>query len=234
MYHQFKELADVDITKEPMEVGPAQHYVMGGVEVDSDTGESSVPGLFAAGEVSGGVHGSSGLGGHSLSDLRVFGRRAGLGAGEYIDSLGEKRPTPSEGEMEAARTEAMAPFERAVGENPYTVHSEVQQTMSDLVGIIRTEAEIKTALVDLGKLRERAAVVRAEGGPAYNPGWHLALDLRNIVQIAECVAQAALERQESRGGHTRDDYPAVAPEWPKVHLPPSLATADHHHRRLIT
>src|SRR5260370_20346951 len=234
MYHQFKELADVDITKEPMEVGPAQHYVMGGVEVDSDTGESSVPGLFAAGEVSGGMHGSNRLGGNSLSGLLVFGRRAGLGAAEYIDSLGEKRPTPSEGEMEAARTEAMAPFERAVGENPYTVHSEVQQTMSDLVGIIRTEAEIKTALVDLGKLRERAAVVRAEGGPAYNPGWHLALDLRNIMLMAECVAQAALERQESRGGHTRDDYPAMSPEWRKVNLTCSLASDENGERIVVT
>jgi succinate dehydrogenase / fumarate reductase flavoprotein subunit len=218
MYHQFKELADVDITKEPMEVGPAQHYVMGGVEVDPDTGESCVPGLFAAGEVSGGMHGSNRLGGNSLSDLLVFGRRAGLGAAEYVDGIGEKRPTPSEGEIEAARAEAMAPFDRAVGENPYTVHSEVQQTMFDLVGIIRTEAEIKTALVELGKLRERAAVVRAEGGPAYNPGWHEALDLRNILLIAESVAMAALERQESRGGHTRDDHPGMNPEWRKVNL----------------
>jgi succinate dehydrogenase / fumarate reductase flavoprotein subunit len=218
MYHQFKELADVDITKEPMEVGPAQHYVMGGVEVDPDTGESCVPGLFAAGEVSGGMHGSNRLGGNSLSDLLVFGRRAGQGAADYVDGLGEKRPTPSEGEIAAAQAEAAAPFERAVGENPYTVHAEVQQTMFDLVGIIRTEAEIKTALVELGKLRERAAVVRAEGGTAYNPGWHLALDLRNIMLMAECVAQAALERQESRGGHTRDDFPGMNPEWRKVNL----------------
>jgi succinate dehydrogenase / fumarate reductase flavoprotein subunit len=218
MYHQFKELADVDITKEPMEVGPAQHYVMGGVEVDPDTGESCVPGLFAAGEVSGGMHGSNRLGGNSLSDLLVFGRRAGLGAAEYVDGLGEKRPTPSEGEIEAAEAEAMAPFDRAVGENPYTVHAEVQQTMFDLVGIIRTEAEIKTALVEVGKLRERAAVVRAEGAPAYNPGWHEALDLRNILLMAECVAQAALERQESRGGHTREDHPGMNPEWRKANL----------------
>ncbi len=218
MYHQFKELADVDITKEPMEVGPAQHYVMGGVEVDPDTGESCVPGLFAAGEVSGGMHGSNRLGGNSLSDLLVFGRRAGLGAATYLDALGEKRPTPSEGEITAARTEAMAPFERAVGENPYSVHAEVQQTMFDLVGIISTETEIQTAITELSKLRERTAVVRAEGGPAYNPGWHLSLDLRNIMLMAECVAQAALERQESRGGHTRDDFPGMYPEWRKVNL----------------
>jgi succinate dehydrogenase / fumarate reductase flavoprotein subunit len=218
MYHQYKELADVDITKEPMEVGPAQHYVMGGVEVDPDTGESCVPGLFAAGEVSGGMHGSNRLGGNSLSDLLVFGRRAGIGAADYVDNLGEKRPTPSEGEIAAARAEALAPFERAVGENPYTVHAEVQDTMFSLVGIIRNEAEIKTALVELGKLRERAAVVRAEGGPAYNPGWHEALDLRNILLMADCVAQAALERQESRGGHTREDFPEMSPEWRKVNL----------------
>jgi succinate dehydrogenase / fumarate reductase, flavoprotein subunit len=225
MYHQFKELADVDITKEPMEVGPAQHYVMGGVEVDADTGESRVPGLFAAGEVTGGMHGSNRLGGNSLSDLVVFGRRAGLGAAEYVDGLGDKRPAPGEGEIEAAQAEATAPFERAVGENPYTVHSEVQQTMSDLVGIIRTEHEIKAALSELEKLRERAATVRAEGGSAYNPGWHLALDLRNIMLIAECVAQAALERQESRGGHTRDDYPGMSPEWRKINLICSLDEA---------
>jgi succinate dehydrogenase / fumarate reductase flavoprotein subunit len=225
MYHQFKELADVDITKEPMEVGPAQHYVMGGVEVDPDTGESGVPGLFAAGEVSGGMHGSNRLGGNSLSDLLVFGRRAGMGAAEYVTGLGDNRPVPGEDEITAAHAEAVAPFERTVGENPYTVHAEVQDTMSSLVGIIRKEDEIKTALAELTKLRERAELVRAEGGSAYNPGWHLALDLRNIMLMAECVAQAALERQESRGGHTRDDFPGMSPEWRKVNLICSLDEA---------
>ena len=218
MYHQFKELADVDITKEPMEVGPAQHYVMGGVEVDADTGESAVPGLFAAGEVSGGMHGSNRLGGNSLSDLLVFGRRAGLGAAEYIERLGAKLPVPDEGEIVAAEAEAIAPLDRTGGENPYTVHAEVQETMSNLVGIIRTEAEIKQALAELGALRERAEAAAAAGGSAYNPGWHLALDLRNIMLIAECVAPAALERQESRGGHTRDDYPGMRPDWRKIIL----------------
>jgi succinate dehydrogenase / fumarate reductase flavoprotein subunit len=222
MYHQFKELADVDITKEPMEVGPAQHYVMGGVEVDPDSGAALVPGLFAAGEVSGGMHGSNRLGGNSLSDLLVFGRRAGQGAAEYLDSLDGARPRASDADLEASRAEALAPLERSGGENPYTVHGEVQQTMSDLVGIIRKEEEIKQALAELEKLRARAANVSAEGGPAYNPGWHLALDLRNIMVIAECVAQAALERQESRGGHTRDDFPGMSSEWRKVNLICSL------------
>jgi succinate dehydrogenase / fumarate reductase flavoprotein subunit len=222
MYHQFKELADVDITKEPMEVGPAQHYVMGGVEVDPDTAAvPGVPGLFAAGEVSGGMHGSNRLGGNSLSDLLVFGRRAGLGAAEYLDGIAT-RPVAPDAELDAARNEVVAPLERSDGENPYTVHHEIQQTMSDLVGIIRRESEIKTALAELEKLRERAEKIGAAGGRAYNPGWHLALDLRNILLIAQCVAQAALDRQESRGGHTRDDYPGMSPEWRKVNLICSL------------
>ncbi|HUZ36124.1 MAG TPA: fumarate reductase/succinate dehydrogenase flavoprotein subunit [Streptosporangiaceae bacterium] len=222
MHHQFKELADVDITKEPMEVGPAQHYVMGGVEVDPDTAESVVPGLFAAGEVSGGMHGSNRLGGNSLSDLLVFGRRAGMGAAAYIDALGTARPKVSDADVTQAQAEALAPLERPAGENPYAVHAEVQETMSSLVGIIRREEEIKTALAELEKLRERAANVSAEGGAAYNPGWHLALDMRNIMLIADCVAQAALERQESRGGHTRDDFPVMSPQWRKLNLVCSL------------
>ena len=221
MYHQFKELADVDITREPMEVGPAQHYVMGGVEVDADTGAALVPGLFAAGEVSGGMHGSNRLGGNSLSDLLVFGRRAGAGAAEYHDAAGAPSAVP-DAALEDARAEALAPLDRADGENPYAVHAEIQQTMSSLVGIIRREDEIKAALAELEKLRERAAKVSAPGGSAYNPGWHLALDLRNILLIAQCVALAALERQESRGGHTRDDYPGMSPEWRKLNLICSL------------
>jgi succinate dehydrogenase / fumarate reductase flavoprotein subunit len=222
MYHQFKELADVDITKEPMEVGPAQHYVMGGVEVDPDTAAvPGVPGLFAAGEVSGGMHGSNRLGGNSLSDLLVFGRRAGMGAADYLDGV-TARPAVPDVQLEAARSEVLRPLERADGENPYTLHHEIQQTMSDLIGIIRRESEIKTALAEIDKFRERAENLSSPGGRAYNPGWHMALDLRNILLIAECVAQSALERQESRGGHTRDDYPEMSPEWRKVNLICSL------------
>jgi succinate dehydrogenase / fumarate reductase flavoprotein subunit len=219
MYHQFKELADVDITKEPMEIGPTCHYVMGGVEVDPDTGAASVPGLFAVGEVSGGMHGSNRLGGNSLSDLLVFGRRSGLGAAEYVSALAESdRPSVAEASLDAAAAVAVEPLERAEGENPYAIHGELQQIMFDLVGLIRRESELKTALVELDKLRARAAQVSVAGARAYNPGWHLALDLRNMLVVAECVAQAALERQESRGGHTRDDYPDMSPEWRKVNL----------------
>jgi len=222
MHHQFKELADVDITKEPMEIGPTCHYVMGGVEVEPDTGASSVPGLFAAGEVSGGMHGSNRLGGNSLSDLLVFGKRAGDGAAAYVDSLSGARPAVAEASLDEATAEALAPFNRAEGENPYTVHSELQQTMNDLVGLIRREPEVKQALTELEKFKERAGRVTVEGGRAYNPGWHYAQDLRNMLLVAECVALAALERQESRGGHTRDDYPAMSPEWRKINLILSL------------
>jgi succinate dehydrogenase / fumarate reductase flavoprotein subunit len=218
MHHQFLELAGVDITKEPMEIGPTCHYVMGGVEVDPDTAASSVPGLFAAGEVSGGMHGSNRLGGNSLSDLLVFGKRAGDGAADYLDSLGSSRPSVSSADLSAAVEEALAPFSRSEGENPYTVHHELQQTMNDLVGLIRRESEVKAALGELEKFKERASRVAVPGERAYNPGWHYSLDLRNMLLVAECVAMAALERQESRGGHTREDYPEMSPEWRKVNL----------------
>ncbi|MET9068864.1 fumarate reductase/succinate dehydrogenase flavoprotein subunit [Streptosporangium sandarakinum] len=211
MHHQFKELADVDITKEPMQVGPTCHYIMGGVEVDADTGAASVPGLFAAGEVSGGMHGSNRLGGNSLSDLLVFGRRAGAGAAAYVDGL-RARPKVAEDAVEAARAEALAPLERS-GENPYVVHQELQRTMNELVGIIRRSEEITEALEAVGKLKERAEHVGATGSRIYNPGWHLSLDLRNMLLVSECVAKAALLREESRGGHTRDDFPGMSPEW---------------------
>ncbi|MFC4058338.1 fumarate reductase/succinate dehydrogenase flavoprotein subunit [Planomonospora corallina] len=211
MHHQFKELADVDITAEPMQVGPTCHYVMGGVEVDADTGAASVPGLFAAGEVSGGMHGSNRLGGNSLSDLLVFGRRAGAGAAAYIDRLAG-RPAVRDEAVAAARAEALAPLERS-GENPYEVHHELQRTMNELVGIIRKAEEVTEALEAVKKLKERARNVGAPGGTVYNPGWHLALDLRNMLLVSECVARAALLREESRGGHTRDDFPSMSPEW---------------------
>jgi succinate dehydrogenase / fumarate reductase flavoprotein subunit len=218
MYHQFKELADVDITKEPMEIGPTAHYVMGGVEVDPDTQAASVPGLYAAGEVSGGMHGSNRLGGNSLSDLLVFGRRAGQAASEHVDSVSGARPAVSQAELDAAVSEALAPLERAGGENPYEVHAALQQLMTDQVGLIRNEGELQSALAELEKLRARAAQVSVEGGRAYNPGWHLAQDLRNMLLVSDCVAQSALERQESRGGHTREDYPEMSPDWRKVNL----------------
>jgi succinate dehydrogenase / fumarate reductase flavoprotein subunit len=218
MHHQFLELAGVDITKEPMEIGPTCHYVMGGVEVDPDSAATSVLGLFAAGEVSGGMHGSNRLGGNSLSDLLVFGKRAGDGAADYLDSLGSSRPAVVDSDLDAAVAEALAPFSRSDGENPYTVHHELQQTMQDLVGLIRRESEVKSALGELEKFKERAARVAVPGERAYNPGWHYSLDLRNMLLVAECVAMAALERQESRGGHTRDDYPEMSPEWRKVNL----------------
>jgi succinate dehydrogenase / fumarate reductase flavoprotein subunit len=223
MYHQFKELADVDITAEPMEVGPTCHYVMGGVEVDPDIEAAKVPGLFAVGEVSGGMHGSNRLGGNSLSDLVVFGRRAGVGAAAYIDSLpAGARPTPPKAAVDEAVSEALAPLERSGGENPYEVHAALQQTMNELVGIIRREAEVQEALAELEKLRERAAQVSVAGGRPYNPAWHLALDLRNMLLVSDSIAQAALERQESRGGHTREDYPQMSPTWRQVNLVCSL------------
>jgi succinate dehydrogenase / fumarate reductase flavoprotein subunit len=216
MYHQFKELADVDITAEPMEVGPTCHYVMGGIEVDPDTGQSRVPGLFAAGECAGGMHGSNRLGGNSLSDLLVFGRRAGLGAADYVVGL-ERRPVARAADVEAAAAMTLAPFEPAsdggTGENPYTLHTELQRAMNDLVGIIRTESEMIAALDRLGELRARLRGVVVEGYRQYNPGWHLALDLRNMLMVSEAVAASALMRTESRGGHTREDHPMLDPEW---------------------
>ncbi|WP_344855923.1 fumarate reductase/succinate dehydrogenase flavoprotein subunit [Amycolatopsis ultiminotia] len=216
MYHQFKELADVDITKEAMEVGPTCHYVMGGVEVDPDTGAASVPGLFAAGECSGGMHGSNRLGGNSLSDLLVFGRRAGLGASSYVDGLGGNRPKVAPSDVDSAARTALAPFDPpadGTAENPYTLHTELQQSMNDLVGIIRKAPEIERALEKLGEIRARMKRVTVEGHRQFNPGWHLAVDLRNMLLVSECVARAALLRTESRGGHTRDDYPSMDAEW---------------------
>ncbi|MEV6347775.1 fumarate reductase/succinate dehydrogenase flavoprotein subunit [Actinoplanes sp. NPDC051851] len=219
MHHQFKELADVDITKEPMEVGPTCHYVMGGVEVDPDTAAAfgTVAGLFAAGEVSGGMHGSNRLGGNSLSDLLVFGKRAGEHASAYVDAL-PKRPKVSRVDVAAATEVALAPLVRTDGENPYTLQQDLQAVMGDLVGIIRREGELADALKRLQQLRLRVANVAVGGGRKYNPGWHLALDLRNMLVVSECTAKAALEREESRGGHTREDFPAMSAEWRRINL----------------
>jgi succinate dehydrogenase / fumarate reductase flavoprotein subunit len=222
MYHQFKELADVDITQEPMEVGPTCHYVMGGVEVDPDSQQSRVPGLYAVGEVSGGMHGSNRLGGNSLSDLLVFGMRSGVAAADYVRGLAGARPAVAETDVAAAQASALAPLALQGGENPYAIQSDLQQTMHDLVGIIRKAEEIEQALVALQDLRGRVAKVSVEGGRFFNPGWHIALDLRNMLVVSECVAKAALLRTESRGGHTRDDHPAMEPEWRKVNLVCSL------------
>ncbi|MCP2256766.1 succinate dehydrogenase / fumarate reductase flavoprotein subunit [Streptoalloteichus tenebrarius] len=227
MHHQFRELADVDITREPMEVGPTCHYVMGGVEVDPDTAGSRVPGLFAAGEVAGGMHGSNRLGGNSLSDLLVFGRRAGLGAAAYVTSLGQDKPVVAMADVDQARQRALAPFGGSPAdgppENPYTLHVELQQVMNDLVGIIRRSDEMELAVKKLDELKRRARNVVVEGHRQYNPGWHLALDLGNMLLVSECVARAALERTESRGGHTRDDFPQMDPEWRRALLACELA-----------
>ena len=212
MYHQFKELADVDITAEPMEVGPTCHYIMGGVEVEPDTAAAVVPGLYAAGEVAGGMHGSNRLGGNSLSDLIVFGKRAGDAAAEYAKGLGAP-PKVADGQIDVAAKEALAPFEREGGENPYALHQELQNTMNTLVGIIRDADEMRDALDKLQEFKVRAKNISVEGNRQFNPGWHLAVDLNNMLLCSEMVAKAALERTESRGGHTRNDYPKTDPEW---------------------
>ncbi len=218
MWHQFKELADVDITKQAMEVGPTCHYVMGGVQVEPDTGAATgVPGLFAAGEVAGGMHGSNRLGGNSLSDLLVFGRRAGVGASEYVTALGSK-PKLAQAEIDRALASALAPFKGDSKENAYAVHYELQQMMNDLVGIIRVGAEMKEAIEKLEAMKERAKHVSVSGDTKFNPGWHIALDLMNMLLVSEAVAKSAMEREESRGGHTRDDFPTMDPKWRAIHV----------------
>ena len=218
MWHQFKELADVDITKQAMEVGPTCHYVMGGVQVDPDTGAATgVPGLFAAGEVAGGMHGSNRLGGNSLSDLLVFGRRAGVGASEYVSALGSK-PKLEQAEIDRALALALAPFKGESKENAYAVHYELQQMMNDRVGIIRVGAEMREAIEKLEVMKERAKHVSVSGDTKFNPGWHIALDLMNMLLVSEAVAKSAMEREESRGGHTRDDFPTMDPKWRAIHV----------------
>jgi succinate dehydrogenase / fumarate reductase, flavoprotein subunit len=217
MYHQFKELADVDITKEPMEVGPTCHYMMGGLKVDAETAAATVDGLFAAGEVAGGMHGANRLGGNSLSDLLVFGCRAGRGAADYARAV-DVRPEASADQTEEVAREALEPFERTDGENPYLLQQRLQDKMQALVGIIRVEDELKKGLDALGELKQRAGRVTAEGNRLYNPGWHLALDLRSLLATSEAIALAALERKESRGAQTREDFPQTDPELGKINI----------------
>ncbi|CAN2169513.1 SdhA Succinate dehydrogenase/fumarate reductase, flavoprotein subunit [Candidatus Nanopelagicaceae bacterium] len=215
MWHQFYELAGVDITKEPMEVGPTCHYVMGGVEVEPDTAAAvGVPGLFAAGEVAGGMHGSNRLGGNSLTDLLVFGRRAGMGAVEYVKSNGAN--PVSESAITAAAAKIQAPFDRQGGENSYSLHAELQEVTHNLVGIIRTGSELKDAIAKIADIRKRSANVSVSGGRKFNPGFHLAFDLDNMLLVAESTAKSAIAREESRGGHTRDDFPGMSNKWRQV------------------
>jgi succinate dehydrogenase / fumarate reductase, flavoprotein subunit len=217
MYHQFLELADVDITKEPMEVGPTCHYMMGGVRVDAETQASTVPGLFAAGEVAGGMHGANRLGGNSLSDLLVFGQRAGRSAADYARRP-TARPVANAGEVEELVRGALQPFEVTGTENPYGIQQDLQECMQTMVGIIRTEDELTKAFDELAALRERAGRVRVEGHRQYNPGWHLALDLDPLLAVSECIARAALERKESRGAQTRDDFPDTDPALGQINV----------------
>jgi succinate dehydrogenase / fumarate reductase flavoprotein subunit len=217
MYHQFMELAGVDITREAMEIGPTCHYIMGGVQVDADTEETIVPGLFAAGEVGGGMHGANRLGGNSLSDLVVFGKRAGAGAAEYI-AAGNAATAYSQTEVDDAIAEALEPFSREDGENPYDVQHDLQEMMQALVGIIRTASELEEATKELDAFTERVKNISVKGGRAYNPGWNLATDLPAMISVSKCVTLGATLRKESRGGHTREDFPGPDAEFGKINF----------------
>ena len=212
MYHQFKQLADLDITTTPMEVGPTTHYTMGGIRVDGDSQMSTVPGLFAAGEAAAGLHGANRLGGNSLSDLIVFGQRAGQFAAAWAKQHGAGKLDSAQ--VESAAKKALAPFERgAAGENPYAVQSDLQDMMQDLVGIVRQESEMREAITRLDGLKARAAKAGITGNREYNNGWHTAIDLHNLLTVSEAIARAAVERKESRGAHFREDYPNKSDEF---------------------
>jgi succinate dehydrogenase flavoprotein subunit len=215
MYHQFLELADVDITKGPMEVGPTCHYMMGGIRVEAETAQTSIPGLFAAGEAAVGLHGANRLGGNSLSDLLVFGRRAGLAAAEHAKR--SEPPAIDSSQIEEAARQMLAPFERPDGDSPYAIHDDLQTVMQSLVGIFRDEEDLRRALSELDLLKARAARVRVEGSRLFNPGWHLAWDLHSMLTVAEAVTRSALTRRESRGAHSRIDYPGLDDAWGKKH-----------------
>ena len=215
MYMQFGELADIDITQQPMEVGPTTHYIMGGLRAEGRSTASTVPGLFSAGEATGGLHGANRLGGNSLSDLLVFGRLAGLAAAEYAQGL-ESGPNVDSGDVERAMAEALAPFERPDGENPFQIHRELRESMQDNVGIIRNEEGLNRGLEKLKEFRERASRTGAQGSRMFNTGWHLCIDLENMIDNCEAIALSAIQRKESRGAHTRDDYPDTSEEEGKV------------------
>ena len=214
MYHQFRELADVDITKGPMEVGPTCHYMMGGIRVEAETAQSNVPGLFAAGEAAAGLHGANRLGGNSLSDLLVFGRRAGLAAAEHAKQTAA--PAIDDAQIDDATREMLEPFERSEGDSPYDVHRDLQETMQNYVGIFRSEEDLKQGLSEIQKLRDRADRVHVDGSRLFNPGWHLARDLKSMLTVSEAVALSALERKESRGAHSRIDFPQYDEQWSKL------------------
>jgi len=217
MYHQFMEFAEIDITKEPMEVFPTTHYMMGGVRVDADTTGSTVPGLFAAGEVAAGLHGANRLGGNSLSDLLVFGKRAGLGAAQYANELRDNTLKIDDIELEKAAQEMLRPFENSEGENPYTVHQALQETMGTYIGVFRTKEKIADGLEEIQVLKDRASQLRIEGSRMFNPGWHLCKDLKSMLIVSEAIAKSALQREESRGAHSRVDFPKYDNEkWGNV------------------
>jgi succinate dehydrogenase / fumarate reductase flavoprotein subunit len=213
MYHQFKELADVDITKQPMEVGPTCHYVMGGIRVEAETAQSTLPGLFAAGEAAAGLHGANRLGGNSLSDLLVFGRRAGLAAAKHAKEVSAPRINPAQ--IDEAEAEALRPFKHQGGESPFAVHRDLQKTMQSLVGIFRVRGDVQKALAELEKYKERLANTSVEGSRMFNPGWHMAIDMKSMLTVSEAVARSALVREESRGAHSRIDFPELSAEWGK-------------------
>ncbi|HEX3036167.1 MAG TPA: FAD-binding protein [Thermodesulfobacteriota bacterium] len=217
MYHQLMEFADVDITKGPMEVYPTTHYMMGGVRVNADNAASTVPGLFAAGEVAGGMHGANRLGGNSLSDLLVFGRRAGMGAAEYAKEISDNTLKVNDEDIKKASRELLQHFENPEGENPYTIHSVIQDTMQSYFGVFRKEEGLEEGLVELGKIKQRASRLKIEGSRLYNPGWHLCRDIRSMLIVSEAIAKSALQRKESRGAHSRVDYPDPDDQnWGKV------------------
>jgi succinate dehydrogenase / fumarate reductase flavoprotein subunit len=226
MYHQFKELGDVDITKEPMEVGPTGHYTMGGIKVDPDTQESRVKGLFAAGECAAGMHGSNRLGGNSLSDLLVFGRIAGLHAAKYAKSVTAKANDTAA--IDAAAQEALTPFNREEGTNPFTLHEDLMNQMQKYVGIMRNAEDLAKGILELERLKESAARVAVSGPRHYNAGWHESIDMRNMLIVSEAMARAATARKESRGGHARDDYQEMDKEhWAKVNIVLKKSKSGH-------